>query len=64
MTLPHRPAGLHFAACQRAHCAYPHLLPWLLGVLDGADLQLGRVGLIGSLGEAKRIRHRQRKRKH
>ncbi len=64
MTLPHRPAGLHVAACQRAHCAYPNRLPWLLGVLGGAGLQLGRVGFTGSLGEAKQIRQRQGNGKH
>lgn len=60
MSSPHPPAGLHVAACQRAHCAYPNHLPWLLGVLGGAGLQLGRVGLTGSLGEAERIGHREK----
>lgn len=54
MSSPHRPAGLHVAACPTAHCAYPNHLPWLLGVLGGAGLQLGRVGPTGSLGEAGR----------
>lgn len=57
MSSPHRPAGLHVAACPTAHYAYPNHLPWLLGVLGGAGLQLGRKGLTGSLGEAEK-RHR------